>query len=111
MKLNQLTGRVLLAGSIFVDELLALRGRLLWLAPVGFGIFVVWMLGVAIQTYLTVPGEARPRKEESWVETANRLERDNNQAAVKACLEAGGVPIFSSTWHSKITDCKFRPKE
>lgn len=89
---------------------------ILFCEAVGFtGLFLVFVLAIVLLLLLfyLVIGPSKPAAppEENWVEVSNRLERENNQAAIRACLTAGGVPIFGSVWHSKITDCKFPPKE
>lgn len=81
---------------------------------VGFtGLFLVCVLAFVLWIVYLVLGPSKPAAPpaENWVEVSNRLERENNQASIRACLTAGGVPIFGSVWHSKITDCKFPPKE
>ena len=81
---------------------------------VGFsGLFLVFVLVIVLCLFYLSQGPSKPAAPpaENWVEVSNRLERENNQAAIRACLTAGGVPIFGSVWHSKLTDCKFAPKE
>lgn len=77
-------------------------------AAYAVGVALVAVVIISIFVVACRPGIPKPNSE-NWVEVQNRIERENNQAAISSCLKHGGVPIFSSTWHSKITDCKFPP--
>jgi len=110
-----------------LDALLKLRRGLAWVGrkavavcdSTGGVFFVAGFVGVVMMLlfwlgYMATTGEPlrldRKREpEEDWVERDNRISRENQAAAVKACLAGGGVPIFGSSWHGKLTDCRFPP--
>lgn len=43
---------------------------------------------------------------ESQSKKHNRIDK-----AVNACIEQGGVPIFSDSWADEMEDCKFKNNE
>ena len=82
-------GRKVAAGFILIGE------------AVGFaGFFVLAVAAVVVLLFCLVltggPTKPAAPPAEDWVEFSNRLERENNQTAIRACLQAGGVPIFGS---------------